>query len=215
VHAFFPSGDLPEPLRPLRDAARQAIRMILPGLPLALGWLADQAGMGWELVALLGAALALTAWRPRGAAGRAMLAAALGAGCVLALGAGHGVLPQGLATALPFAALILAGMLLDARALAACLAVLLAAAALAQAGGLALALAAAAILLGQRLARHRYARGAVVLAPGARPAAPVFSRPREGLGRPGLLVQAERTPDGAVRLAVAGPAMGRLRVSVR
>ncbi len=217
MHALFPSGDLPEPLRPLRDAARQAIRMILLALPVVLGWLADRAGMGWELVALLGAALALAAWRPRGAAGRAMLAAALGAGCVLALGAGHGVLPAGLATALPFAALILAGMLLDARALAACLAVLLAAAALAQAGGMALglALAAAAILLGQRLARHRYARGAVVLAPGARPAAPVFSRPREGLGRPGLLVQAERTPDGAVRLAVAGAAMGRMRVSVR
>lgn len=208
---------LPEPLRPLRDGARQAIRLILAALPLALGWLAHRAGMGWELVSLLGAVLALAAWRPRGAAGRAMLAAALAAGCVLAQGAGQFVLAPPLATALPYAALLLAALLCDARALAACLAVLLAACAPALAGGtaLALALTATAAWLAQHLARHLLRRGAVVLAPGTRPAPPLFSRPQEGFPLPGLLVQAERTPEGAVRLAVAAPALGRMRVSVR
>lgn len=217
VRASSPTGGLPEELRPLRDTARQAIRLILAGLPPVLGWLADRAGMGWELAALLGVALALPAWRPRGAAGRVLLAGSLGAGCMLAVGAGHGVLPPWLATALPFAALLLAAMLCDTRALAACLCVPLAACAAVGAGEAALGLAALAALawLAQRLARHRLRRGVVVLAPGARAAALVFSRPCEVSPRPGVLVQAERTPDGGLRLAVAGAAFGRMRVSAR
>lgn len=80
---------------------------------------------------------------------------------------------------------------------------------------LALAGFAAMAWLAQRVAFRVLAGRTVVLVPSRAPSAPVWTRPAEGFALPGLLVQAERGADGAVRLAVAGHAAGRLRVSVR
>ena len=218
MQAFPPQSGLPAELRDLRRLARRTILFSLVLLPPVLAWLADRAGMGWELVTLLGASLAL------GAAGAqrthvrpTVLAAGLGAGCVLVLGAGHGGLPYGVATALPFLALALAAALCSGRALGAALAILLGPAVLAPEWGMALALAgfAAMAWLAQRVAFRVLAGRTVVLVPSRAPSAPVWTRPAEGFALPGLLVQAERGADGAVRLAVAGHAAGRLRVSVR
>ncbi len=223
VQAFPPQSGLPAELRDLRRLARRTILFSLVLLPPVLAWLADRAGMGWELVTLLGASLAL------GAAGAqrthvrpTVLAAGLGAGCVLVLGAGHGVLAFGVATALPFLALALAAALCSGRALGAALAILLGPAVLAPAvlapeWGMALALAgfAAMAWLAQRVAFRVLAGRTVVLVASSAPSAPVWTRPAEGFALPGLLVQAERGADGAVRLAVAGHAAGHLRVSVR
>ena len=218
MRAFPPQSGLPAELRGLRRLARRTILWTLALLPPVLAWLADRGGMGWELVTLAGAALALgVAGAQRTQCRPAVLAAGLGAGCVLVLGAGHGVLPFGVETALPFMALALAASLCSGRALGAALAILLGPAALAPEWGMALAMAvvAAAAWLAQRMAFRVLAGRTVVLVPSRAPAAPVWTRPAEGFALPGLLVQAERSPDGAVRLAVAGHAAGRLRVSVR
>jgi hypothetical protein len=216
VRAFPPQSGLPAELRGLRRLARRTILFLLVLLPPVLAWLADRAGMGWELVTLMGVALALGV----GGAHRrqpTVMATGLAAGCVLVLGAGHGVLPSGVATALPFAALILAAALCDGRALGVAFALLLGPAVLASSMEMAAGMAALATLawLAQGLACRVLAGRTVVLVPSSAPSAPVWTRPAEGFALPGLLVQAERGADGAVRLAVAGHAAGRLRVSVR
>lgn len=213
VRAFPPQSGLPAELRDLRRLARRTILSTLALLPPVLGWLADRGGMGWELVTLVGAALALGVAVVR--RGRpAVLAAGLAAACVLVEGAGHGVVPRGVDTALPFAALALAAALCDGRALGVALAILLGPSVLSLAWVQAAGMAALTGLayLAQRLACRRLG---VVLVPSRATAAPVWTRPEMGFAVPGLLVQAERGADGAVRLAVAGHAAGRLRVSVR
>lgn len=216
VRAFPPQSGLPAELRGLRRLARRTILCILALLPPVLAWLADRGGMGWELVTLAGAALALgVAGAHRGRP--VVLAAGLGAGCVLVLGAGHGVLPSSVAAALPFAALALAAALCHGWALGVAFAILLGPAVLAPSWAMAAGMAALAALawLAQRLARRGLAGPGVVMVPTRAPSAPVWTRPAEGFALPGLLVQAERGADGAVRLAVAGHAAGRLHVSVR
>lgn len=217
-----PPRRLPEGLRALRAATRRGIVWMLFLLPPLLGWLAAQAGLGWELVSLLGTALALGgAMARRARFGTALLAGGAAVGCALLLAAGQSVLPPALATALPFAAMFLCAGLCDGRALGVALGLLAGAALLRMPPGealpqvLALAAVAGAALAAQHVAVRHLSRRAEVLLPGRAPAAPVWTRPREGFALPSLLVQAERTPEGAVRLAVAGHAAGRLRVTVR
>ena len=216
-----------ERLPALREGARRAILWVLWLAPSATGGLAAHQGMGWELVTLLGIVVAVGAsmgCHPvvPGARGRLLLGVGLALATGLVLGAGRGVLPAGLAAVLPVAALVLAGGLCDGRALLAALALLAMACLLPAcllpvgvvpvgvAGAMALVQAAmlfvlaGAILAAQRLGR-RAAGAAVVLAPPRRgPARPVWTRPDQPAGPPAWLVQAERAPDGTLRLALAG-----------
>jgi hypothetical protein len=204
--------------------ARQAIPATLFLLPVPLGVLADEAGMGWELITLLATVLALAvtgAQRARIRHARPIAAAGLAAGCALLLATGDAVLPAPLAATLPFATLLLSAALCDGRALATALALLAGAAllrlpleaALAMAAGLAAVagVVQAGLVLLARRATHRRE----VIAPPRPHAVPLYTSPREPLQAPTLLVQAERTPEGALRLAVAAATTGRLRVSVR
>ncbi len=209
-------------MRAVRHETGRIILLFLFLLPALLAWLAERAGMGWELVTLGGVLVALGvagALRDRRRGRATILAVGLATGCVLMLGAGHGVLPPWLATTLPFAALAIAALLCDMRALGVSVLVLLVPMAprLPESAWEAAGLVALAGLgwLAQGIALRTLAGPRVVLMPARAAAAPVWTRPAEAFARPGLLVQAERTPDGAVRLAVAGAASGRLRVSVR
>ena len=155
-----------------------------------------------------------------------MLAASLAVATGLALGAGQSATPPVVALVGPVAALALGGALCDRRALMAALGVLAVACLLplgaapaawlplAQTG--VLAIAAVLIVVAQQGLRHA-ARAAetMVLPPPLRlrPAAPVWSAMAPA-PPPGLMLQAERTPDGTLRLAVAGNLAGVLRVSV-
>lgn len=209
----------------LRGLARGAILWLLWLLPAASGFLAARGGAGWEAVTALGFALAGAASlaghrRLPGRTGRRarlVLGAAMAAATLLLLGAGHAVLPEGVRMALPLAALVLVAGLCDPRALALGLAVL-ALAALAQPGsalllvGL-LGLEAAGLRVGQRMVR-RAARPHVAVLPPPRPArAPVWAGSAAASGHD-VLVQAERTADGALRLAVASRAARGVRVTV-
>jgi hypothetical protein len=216
--AVFLPGRMPAPLRELRHRAGQAILCLMLLLPPALGWLAERNAMGWELVSLLGAALALAAFAARrGRFGRVALAACASLGGALLAACLEGAA----ATALPFAILLPCALLCDGRALGVALAVLAGAALLRLPPGEALGPVAGLAALAAtgwaalRVLWWRLARQVELLRPRAAPATPVWTRPREGFALPRLLVQAERTPEGALRLAVAGHDAGRLRVTVR
>ena len=228
----------PAAVRALRDAARTLILWLLWLAPAVLGGLAARGGMGWELVTLMGigVAIAATAGSRRRRCGRLMLGLGLAVAAGLLLGAGRGSLPEAVMIALPFLALALVGALGDGRALLAALAVLMLACLLplggsrypavppvqlppvqlplAQAGGL--ALEAVLLLVGMRLWRRaaRQRERVTVLPGGTAASTRVFSQPAPSSVPPAFLVQAERAPDGTLRVALAGRDAGRLRVTV-
>ena len=236
---MYPSPEFDHPpaaVRSLRDAARSLILWLLWLAPAVLGGLAARGGMGWELVTLLGLGVAIAATtasglRRRERRGRLALGLGLAVMAGLLLGAGRESMPDGGMIALPFLALALVGALGDGRALLAALAVLMLACLLPMGGSahpaqpLALAggmtLEAVVLLVASRLWRRAARlRERVTVLPGAAPACTrVFSRPSPGPESPAILVQAERAPDGTLRVAVAArEAMpggaGRLRVTV-
>ncbi len=220
-----------DPVAPLRAWARRVILWLLWLLPPGLGWLAARGGMAWELVTMLGVAVAMAATLGNhasvpGARRRLFLAGGVAVAAALLLGAGHMVLSGWVAGVLPMAVLALAAGLCDPRALGLALVVLLLEsllplAVVREAGsglGLAgvLAVEAVALLVGQHLLR-RAARRPMVLPPGrtgrgGRPA-PAWSATAASAPPP-VLVQAERTPEGTLRLAVASRSTGSLRVTV-
>jgi len=146
---------------------------------------------------------------------------------VLLLGASHSVLPAAAGCMVAMAALALAAGLCDPRALGLALGILLlesmlplaasreALPALVQGG--VLAVVAAALLVGQRLLRRAVRRPVLMLPPdrtaAAWRAAPVWTA-TSAAPPPPVLVQAERTPEGTLRLAVASRVSGALRVTV-
>lgn len=223
----------PAAVQTLRDAARTSILWLLWLAPAVLGGLAARGGMGWELVTLMGigVAIAATAGSRRRGRGRLMLGLGLAVAAGLLLGAGRGSLPEAVMIALPFLALALVGALGDGRALLVALAVLMLACLLplgvsrypalppvqlppVQAGGL--ALEAVLLLVGMRLWRRaaRQRERVTVLPGGTAASTRVFSQPAPSPVPPAFLVQAERAPDGTLRVALAGRDAGRLRVTV-
>ncbi len=239
---MHPSADFdcpPDAVRALRGAARTTILVLLWLSPPGMAALAARGGMGWELVCLLGLAVAGAATlvqrlRPAGAGRRGRLGLALGtaASAGLWLGAGHASLPAALLVALPFLALVLVGTLGDARALLAALILLGlvclmplgaqagagAALPVIQAGGL--AVLALMLLVAQRLWRRAARRRAAIeiqppVKVQARPTVRVFSQPAQAAAAPGLMIQAERAPDGTLRVAMAGHAMPGAGAGVR
>lgn len=218
----------PAAVQTLRDAARTSILWLLWLAPAVLGGLAARGGMGWELVTLMGigVAIAATAGSRRRGRGRLMLGLGLAVAAGLLLGAGRGSLPEAVMIALPFLALALVGALGDGRALLVALAVLMLACLLplgvsrypalppVQAGGL--ALEAVLLLVGMRLWRRaaRQRERVTVLPGGTAASTRVFSQPAPSPVPPAFLVQAERAPDGTLRVALAGREAGRLRVTV-
>ena len=224
----------PAAVQALREAARGAILWLLWLLPPVLGAVAARGGMAWELVSFLGLALAIATTlgslrRLSGRRGRLLLGLGLAGATVLLLGAGRGTLPYSASIALPFVILVLVGALGDGRALLAALGVLMLECLLSlggsadpvlppvQAGGL--ALLALVLMVAQRLWR-RAARGRerltllVPLKVGSGAAPRMLSPPMPASLPPAFLVQAERTPDGTLRLVIAGREAGRLRVTV-
>jgi|GEM_PF-5063003 len=222
----------PDPVAPLRGGARAVILWFLWLSPPGLGWLAVRGGMAWELVTMLGAAVAMAATLGSHASvpaprGRMFLAGGVAVATVLLLGAGHSVLPAAAGCMVAMAALALAAGLCDPRALGLALGILLlesmlplaasreALPALVQGG--VLAVAAAALLVGQRLLRRAVRRPVLLLPPdrtgAAGRAAPVWTA-TSAAPSPPVLVQVERTPEGTLRLAVASRAAGALRVTV-
>ena len=220
-----------DPVAPLRDGARRVILCVLWLLPPGLGWLATRGGMAWELVTMLGVAVAAATTLGSHASvpaarGRLVLAGGIAVGAVLLVGAGHGALPRPAGFAVAMAGLALAAGLCDRRALGLALGILLlesvlplagareAGPALVQAG--VLAVAAAMLLVGQRLLRRASRRP--VLLPPRRAVPPCGAGPvwtaTAATAPPQVLVQAERTPEGTLRLAVASRAVGALRVTV-
>jgi len=152
--------------------------------------------------------------------GRMVPALCLAVAGGLVLGAGGGALPFRLAVAVPVGALMLVGALCDGRALVAGFGVLavlclLGARAgtvlpLVQVGALGLGLV--AMLVAQRLLRRVARQRVRVLAPAVvRPGWSIATPPPM---RPAVLVQAERAPDGTLRVALAAAESGRLRVTV-
>ena len=232
---MFPSRGFdhtPDAIRALRRTARHMIVWLLWLAPVGIFWLAGRGGVAWELVTLLGVAVAVAAslgCHPSVPArrGRLVLALCLGAAFGLLLGAGQvAVAPSGPVWALllvaPLVALVLAGGLCDRRALMAALVVLsvecllplgavpFGLLPLAQVG--LLAVAALAIVVAQRQVRRAACGRTFVVPPQRRTRAPVWTAP--GALPPTLLLQAERAPDGTLRLALAGSCAGRLRVTV-
>jgi hypothetical protein len=150
--------------------------------------------------------------RVRAPAGLALL---LAASAVLVQGAGHGVMPG---WALAVGVVVVAGLLMDLPALGLALGAMVVAALAGDggmAGGMAPGLAAGMTMAAQGAVQgavRRMTVPAVVLRPCARRAT---LRPMAAPApAPDFLVQAERGPEGALRLAVAGRTRGRLRVSV-
>ena len=138
-------------------------------------------------------------------------------------------MPYSASIALPFVMLVLVGALGDGRALLAALAVLMLECLLslggspdpvlppAQAGGL--ALLALVLVVAQRLWRRaaRVRARLTLLVPlkvGSGAAPRVLAPPMPASLPPAFLVQAERTSDGTLYLAIAGREAGRLRVTV-
>jgi len=232
---MFPSRGFdhtPDAIRALRRTARHMIVWLLWLAPVGIFWLAGRGGVAWELVTLLGVAVAVAAslgCHPSVPArrGRLVLALCLGAAFGLLLGVGQvPVAPTGPVLVVllmaPLVALVLAGGLCDRRALMAALMMLSIECLLplgAAPGGLLplaqvglLAVAALAIVVAQHLVR-RAARGPmIVLPPQPRPLVTVWTAPVAV--PPAFIVQAERAADGTLRLALAGSCAGRLRVRV-
>jgi len=232
---MFPSHEFehtPDAIRTLRRTARWVILWLLWLTPAGVFWLAGRRGVAWELVTLLGVAVAVAAslgCHPSvpGRRARLVLALCLGAAFGLLLGVGQvNGAPSGAMRALvlvaPLGALVLAGGLCDRRALMAALMMLSIECLLplgAAPGGLLplaqvglLAVAALAIVVAQHLVR-RAARGPmIVLPPQPRPLVTVWTAPVAV--PPAFIVQAERAADGTLRLALAGSCAGRLRVRV-
>ena len=196
--------------RAFRRQGRRAVRALLFLAPVLQAGLAMRAGMGWELVALLGAGLALVAGlgRVRAPMGLALL---LAASALLVQGAGHGVVPGWVVGAVAVGG---AGLLLDGRALGIAFGVMVAAALVGDGGAaavqapVAMAGVVAAVQAGLRAMPARVE----VLRPVA--ARPVLRPMAAPAAAPDFVVQAERGPEGAVRLMVAGRMAGKLRVSV-
>lgn len=222
-----PHPRLPQEMQVLRSLAQGTILGLLWLLPLGLAWLAERSALAWELVTLLGTAVALVAthaWRRGQPGGRAVLAGAVAVGCALLAGTGHNLFPAATAHALSCAALLLAGLLCDGRALTAAFWVALGQTLLSLGGNpphgvllqVAMLLAlSAAILLVQVAARRALGSRPAVHVSARPPCAPVWAPPRDGFPFRGVLVQAERSPDGTLRMAVAGPATGRVRVTIQ